>query len=152
MQARGKKALTAYRKALATGRTFDKRVKVLLVGQDRVGKTSLRKALRGEPFVKGEPSTDGVQMIPPVKNAGTDAWQNPTSLEHTTVFDHKITAKVTRELFSSPAEQPAVKQSSENRARDESEEQTPEPTRQASKEKSHIATEDGKLFMYCLVS
>ena len=42
------------------GSTYDKRVKVLLVGQDRVGKTSLGKALRGEPFNEAELSTEGV--------------------------------------------------------------------------------------------
>jgi len=65
--ARGIKALEAYQRALKSGRTYDKRVKVLLVGQDRVGKTSLGKCLRGEPFNKDEPSTDGVQMIPAIK-------------------------------------------------------------------------------------
>ncbi|CAH3022853.1 unnamed protein product [Porites evermanni] len=90
VRARGEKALAAYHRALETGgSTYDKRVKVLLVGQDRVGKTSLGKALRGEPFDEAELSTEGVQMIPAIKNAGTGAWRNPASLEHTTVFDHK---------------------------------------------------------------
>ena len=43
-------------------------------------------------------------MIPPVKNAGSDAWKNPTSFEHTSVFDHKISSLVTEELFSTQAE------------------------------------------------
>ena len=103
--ARGKTALAAYHRALKTGGgTYDKRVKVLLVGQDRVGKTSLSKSLRGEPFNNSEPSTDGVQMIAPIKNAGTTAWRNPAPLEQTTVFDHKITANLTKELLSSPSQ------------------------------------------------
>ena len=102
--ARGEKALAAYHRALASGWTYDKRVKILLVGQDRVGKTSLSKSLRGEPFNDAEQSTEGVQMIPPVKNAGSDAWKNPTSLEHTSVFDHKISSVVTEELISTQAE------------------------------------------------
>jgi len=104
VRARGEKALAAYHRALASGRTYDKRVKVLLVGQDRVGKTSLSKSLRGEPFNIAEPSTEGVQMIAPVKNAGSDAWRNPTYLEHTTVFDHTISATVVKELLSTHAE------------------------------------------------
>ena len=101
MLARGDKALAAYRRAIETGgSTYDKRVKVLLVGQDRVGKTSLGKALRGEPFDEAELSTDGVQMIPAVKNAGTGAWRNPASLEHTTVFDHKVAAETAKSLLS----------------------------------------------------
>ena len=100
--ARGIKALEAYQRALDSGRTYDKRVKVLLVGQDRVGKTSLGKCLRGEPFNKDEPSTDGVQMIPAIKNAGIEAWKNPASLENTAVFDHKIAAKIAEEFLNTP--------------------------------------------------
>ena len=101
MRARGEKALAAYHRALETGgSTYDKRVKVLLVGQDRVGKTSLGKALRGEPFNEAELSTEGVQMIPTIKNAGTGAWKNPSFLEHTTVFDHKVAAKTAEDLLS----------------------------------------------------
>ena len=111
MRARGGKALAAYHRALeAGGSTYDKRVKVLLVGQDRVGKTSLGKALRGEPFDETELSTDGVQMFPAVKNAGTDAWRNPASLEHTSLFDHKVAAKTAEDLLSKHSEQPAKKQ------------------------------------------
>ena len=55
MEARGENALAAFHRALETGgSTYDKRVKILLVGQDRVGKTSLGKALRGEPFDEAE--------------------------------------------------------------------------------------------------
>jgi len=43
-------------------------------------------------------------MIPPVKNAGSDAWKNPTSFERTSVFDHKMSSVVTEELFSTQAE------------------------------------------------
>ena len=101
MRARGEKALAAYHRALRTGgSTYDKRVKILLVGQDRVGKTSLGKALRGLPFVKDEESTEGVQMIPAIKNAGKKAWRNPASLERITAFDHKIAIKAARELLS----------------------------------------------------
>ena len=108
VRARGEKALAAYHRALETGgSTYDKRVKVLLVGQDRVGKTSLGKALRGEPFDEAEVSTEGVQMIPAIKNAGTGAWRNPASLEHTTVFDHKVAAKTAEDLLSKHSEQPA---------------------------------------------
>ena len=111
VRARGEKALAAYHRALKTGgSTYDKRVKVLLVGQDRVGKTSLGKALRGEPFNEAELSTEGVQMIPAIKNAGIGAWRNPASLEHTTVFDHRVAAKTAEDLLSKHSEQPAKKQ------------------------------------------
>lgn len=67
--ARGRRSLAAYRRALKNGRTYDKRVKVLLIGQDRAGKTSLGKALRGEPLNNDEPRTDGVQINEPLRDA-----------------------------------------------------------------------------------
>ena len=113
MRARGEKAIAAYHRAIeAGGSSYDKRVKVLLVGQDRVGKTSLGKALRGEPFDEAELSTEGVQMIPVIKNAGTGACKNPSSLEHTTVFDHKVAAKTAEDLLRKHSEQPAEKRPS----------------------------------------
>ena len=132
VRARGKKAVAAYRRALETGgMTPDKRVKILLVGQDRVGKTSLGKALRGEPFDEAEVSTVGVQMIPAIKNAGTGAWKNPASLERTTVYDHKV-AKKTADLLNKNSEQPANKQ----------------PGKAASKETGLFFVEDGKSQIY----
>ena len=103
----GEKVLAAYNRALETGWTYDKRVKVLLVGQDRGGKTSLSKNLRGEPFDELEPSTEGVNMIPPVKDAGTDAWTNPARVEGTNIFDHKMAVKIS-ELLSSENPQSSV--------------------------------------------
>ena len=120
MQSRGENALAAFHRALETGgSTYDKRVKILLVGQDRVGKTSLGKALRGEPFDEVELSTDGVQMIPAVKNAGKGAWRNLASVEHTTVFDHKVAAKTAENLLSAYLEQSATKQPKETSIRSE---------------------------------
>ena len=110
LRARGDKALGAYHRAIETGGSpFDKRVKVLLTGKDRVGKTSLGKTLRGEPFDEAELSTEGVQMIPVIKNAGTGAWRDPAFLEHTTVFGHKVAAKIAEDLLSKHSEQPARK-------------------------------------------
>ena len=120
MRARGEKALAAFHRALETGgSTYDKRVKILLVGQDRVGKTSLGKALRGEPFDEAECSTDGVQMTPAVKNAGTGAWRNLAPVEHITVYDHKLAAKTAENLLSTLSERPATKQPTETSIRSE---------------------------------
>ena len=144
MRARGDKALAAYHRAIETGgSTYDKRVKVLLVGQDRVGKTSLGKALRGEPFDKDELSTDGVQMIPAIKNAGTDAWRNPTSLEHTTVFDHKVAEKTAEELLSTNSEQPATKQPTETSIKSGPEKPLEKPIRGPSNQAVQMSIENG---------
>ena len=129
---RGEKALAAYNRALQTGRTNDKRVKVLLVGQDRVGKTSLSKYLRGEPFDESEPSTEGVTMIPPVKNAGTGAWRNPAHLKSTNIFDHKMTAKIT-ELLSSKLSEPSVESPRETDAAEDKDPRLEEVVREDGK-------------------
>ena len=99
-------ALEAYRRALETGETFDRRTKIVLIGQDRVGKTSLRRYLRGEAFDKDEASTNGIEMISPVKNAGKGAWRNPDPLEKTSVLDHKSAELVAQELRRSSEERP----------------------------------------------
>ena len=99
-------ALEAYRRALETGKTFDRRIKIVLIGQDRVGKTSLRKHLRGEAFNKDEASTPGIEMISPVKNAGKGAWKNPAPLEKTSALDHKSAKLVTQALRNSSEERP----------------------------------------------
>ena len=142
--AREEKTRAAFHRALETGgSTFDKRVKILLVGQDRVGKTSLGKALRGEPFDEDECSTDGVQMIPAVKNAGTDAWKNPASLEHTTVFDHKVAAETAKNLLSTNSEQPATKEPKETSMKNEPEKPPEKPIRRPSNQTVQLSIEDG---------
>ena len=122
VRAGGPKVLAAYNRALESGgATYDKLVKVLLIGQDRVGKTSLVKNLRGLAFNRNERSTNEVEMIPAVKNAGTGPWRNPDALEHTTVFDYKITASMlTGELLTTPAEQSTTEQLSEEQIQEPS--------------------------------
>ena len=67
-------------------------------------------------------------MIPPIKNAGTDAWRNP---DDTHVFDHKVTAEImARELQSTPTKQ------SKNLPQNETEEErTQDQISDASKER-----------------
>ena len=72
---RGRLALEAYNKALAEGKTFDKRVPVMLIGQDRSGKTSLKKSLRGEPFNQNEESTVGIDVDPSHFQVSTEIWK-----------------------------------------------------------------------------
>ena len=112
-------ALEAYRRALETGETFDRRTKIVLIGQDRVGKTSLRRYLRGEPFHKHEASTNGIEMISPVKNAGKGAWWNSAPLERTSALDHKCAELVAQELLSSSEEPTSGKGATQERSNDD---------------------------------
>ena len=72
---RGSPALEAYNKALAEGKTYDNRVPVMLIGQDRSGKTSLKKSLRGEPFNPQEASTVGIDVDPSHFRVSTEIWK-----------------------------------------------------------------------------
>ena len=98
--ARGAIAVAAYQRALANGKTPDKRVKVMLVGQARVGKNSVTKALKGEPFNPEESSTDGVQMHGALKNVGIQPWKNFTIQEETTTYHHKCAEFISRDLLT----------------------------------------------------
>ena len=57
-------AQLAYESALKDGAVNIYRGRVLLIGQDRAGKTSLKKSLIGLPFNSKEKSTDGIEVDP----------------------------------------------------------------------------------------
>ena len=80
---RGRFALEAYKKALAEGKTFDRRVPVMLIGRDRSGKTSLKKSLRGEPFNPNEESTVGIDVDPSHFELSTEIWTIPEKDQET---------------------------------------------------------------------
>ena len=73
--ARGPLAFEAYSKALAEGRTYDKRVPIMLIGQDHSGKTSLRNSLMGKPFNSDEDSTVGIAVDPSRFKVSTEVWK-----------------------------------------------------------------------------
>ena len=52
----------AYHKALEDGEARNNRIPIIIVGSDRVGKSSLRKHLLGLPFHVAEPSTNGIEV------------------------------------------------------------------------------------------
>ena len=87
--------MEAYNKALAEGKTFDKRVPVMLIGQDRSGKTSLKKSLRGEPFNPDEESTVGIEVDPSHFRVSIEIWkagekQQETISETSTSYEYHI--------------------------------------------------------------
>ena len=57
-------ASEAYEKALRDGSMKVYYGRILLIGQDRAGKTSLKKSLIGLPFNPDEPSTQGIDVDP----------------------------------------------------------------------------------------
>ena len=57
-------AIRALNKALAEGKTQNKRVPIMLIRQDRSGKTSLKTSLTGQKFNPLEDSTVGIDADP----------------------------------------------------------------------------------------
>ena len=57
---KGQRAMQLYQKALRDGFVNVYRGRIFLIGQDRAGKTSLKKSLLGVPFDPKEESTEGI--------------------------------------------------------------------------------------------
>ena len=60
IRARGPRAELAYQKAMQNGKVEVYRGRIMLLGQARAGKTSLKKSLLGMPFDPEEESTIGI--------------------------------------------------------------------------------------------
>ena len=59
---RGPEYIEQYRKALKEGKTTIKRLQLLVLGEERVGKTSLIRSLLGKHFKKDCKPTEGIDM------------------------------------------------------------------------------------------
>ena len=66
----------AYRNALKTGKVKVYRARIMLIGQDRAGKTSLKKSFLGLPFDPEENSTDGIEVDPSKFEVDIDQVKN----------------------------------------------------------------------------
>ncbi|XP_030851496.1 uncharacterized protein LOC755988 isoform X2 [Strongylocentrotus purpuratus] len=60
---RGPEAMEAFKQAATNGTKPIFRTRLMLVGQDRVGKTSLKRSLTGQGYNSGEVSTDGIDTM-----------------------------------------------------------------------------------------
>ena len=98
--ARGKKPIAAYQRALEKGKILDRRVKVMLIGQDRTGKTNVGHALKGDKFDPNESSTDGVQMHEVLKNVGVQPWKSSILTKETTTYHHKCAELIYKNLWT----------------------------------------------------
>ena len=92
-------AVKAYNKALKEGKVRVKRIPVMLVGQERTGKTSLKKSLKGETFDEREESTDGIEADPSYFKVSTEIWKTGEKMEETDPgssisFEHLAAAKL----------------------------------------------------------
>ena len=87
-------AVEAYNRAVLDGKTSTKRVPIMLIGQDRTGKTSLKKSLKGEKFNAKEPSTVGIDTDPNYFHISTEAWR--------TGEKNNVTEPISEVLFERP--------------------------------------------------
>ncbi|XP_074629654.1 uncharacterized protein LOC141887276 isoform X4 [Acropora palmata] len=100
---RGPRALEAYYKALEEGETRVRRIPLMLIGQDRSGKTSLRKSLKGIPFNPHEDSTVGIDVDPSYFKVTTEAWKigeedRGTNKMAKSYFEYNIGRQVVKNL------------------------------------------------------
>ena len=103
--ARGQFALEAYNSALAEGKTHAKRVPLMLIGQDRSGKTSLKRSLKGIVFKQDEDSTVGIDVDRYHFKVTTETWMTGKKDEESTPdaeaisFEHNAARLVAERLM-----------------------------------------------------
>ena len=79
----GDNAKVLYEKALRDGAVNVYRGRILFIGQDRAGKTSLKKSLLGLPFDPKEQSTEGIEVDPSMCEIEVDQIKNWRSTRET---------------------------------------------------------------------
>ena len=103
-------AVQAYNNVLKDGEATVNRIPIILVGQERTGKTSLKRSLKGELFDKFEESTDGIEADPAYFKVSKEIWKTGKKIEDTgpkssISFENLVAAKLTlkqlRENWSS---------------------------------------------------
>ena len=111
----GPRAQLAYEKALKDGYVKVYRGRIILIGQDRAGKTSLKKSLLGLPFDPKEQSTEGIEVDPSkceidvdqVKNWHSTSENKPGLLECSKQVAKMVAEKMIRLEESSEEEDSA---------------------------------------------
>ena len=85
IESQGGEAQYAYLQALLDGFVNVYRGRILLIGQDRAGKTSLKESLTGRPFNPKQQSTEGIHIDPSTFEIDVDQvknWQSVCENEH----------------------------------------------------------------------
>ena len=103
IELRGPRALKAYFKALEEGKTRVRRLPLMLIGQDRSGKTSLKKSLKGIPFNPHEDRTVAIDVDPSYFIVTTETWKigeedQAADKEAKRYFEYKIGRQIVKNL------------------------------------------------------
>ena len=109
--ARGSGAKEAFNKALLEGDGYITRVPVMIVGQKRTGKTSLKRSLKGELFNPNEGSTEGIETDPSYFKVSPDVWRTGknskyTESEPTFSFEHQVDQLIVESLLKKETNTP----------------------------------------------
>ena len=107
IRARGPRAERAFQKALQTGTVKVYRGRIMLLGQDRAGKTSLKKSLLCLPFDPNQESTVAVEVDRSKCKLEMDEVENwrPSKRKEREVseFEEEIARCIVRDLTESEA-------------------------------------------------
>ena len=109
--ARGSGAKEAFNKALLEGDGYITRVPVMIVGQKRTGKTSLKRSLKWELFNPNEGSTEGIETDPSYFKVSPDVWRTgknskDTESEPTFSFEHLVDQLIVESLLKKETNTP----------------------------------------------
>ena len=103
IKARGLEAELAYENALRIGKVKVYRARIILIGQDRAGKTSLKKSLLGLRFDPEEQSTSGIEVDPSSFEVNVDQvknWKRTAKQEGVSQFAEELAKMVAGKLES----------------------------------------------------
>ena len=108
IRTRGPRAEAAFQKALQNGRVKVYRGRIMFLGQERAGKTSLKNSLLGMPFNPEEESTVGIEVDPSKCEVDVDQAKNwePTKRKklEVTEFVEDIARLIARDLNETDTE------------------------------------------------
>ena len=114
IRARGPEAELAFQKALRNGKVKVYRGRIMLLGQDRAGKTSLKKSLLGMPFNPQEESTVGVEVDPSKCQVDVDQIKNWEAIKdkklEVSEFAEDIAMLIAKDLSKGQADKQHISQ------------------------------------------
>ena len=100
---RGPEAERAFQKAMKSGKVKVYRGRIMLLGQDRAGKTSLKKSLLGLPFDPEEESTVGVEVDWSKCELEVDKVQNWMPSKRSSEFEEELARLIVMDLRGTKA-------------------------------------------------
>ena len=108
IRGRGPRAERAFQKAMQSGKVKVYRGRIMLLGQDRAGKTSLKKRLLGLPFDRNQESTIGVEVDPSKCDVEVDQvknWMpNERKKSEMSEFEEELARFIARDLTEPKAD------------------------------------------------